>query len=544
MGYTPHVVVIGGGSTGTGVARDLAMRGLEVTLVDRGTLASGTSGAMHAVLHSGARYAVDDPTTAAACRRENRVLREIAAPYVAETGGLFAARPEDPTEYVDEAIAACEDVGIETTPLDGEALREREPTLSPDVESGFAVPDAVVDPFQLCAATARSASRYGADIRAHTRVVDLTVTDGAVESLLLRSTPPDEPATGASNLESLPADFVVNAAGPWADEVAGYADLSAPVRPTQGAMVAMDRAGLGTVVNRCRPRSQGDIAVPFGSSAILGTTESEVEGPDAVDRNPEAIDFLLSELGDLVPDVAAADPRRVYWGVRALAADGGDGPDVNGGDGTDTDPGHTTEADRLWTLVDHETSDGVWGLLTVFGGKLTTHRRIAESVADAVCAKFGIDRPCRTADIALPEPVAPAAESPDPVLCPCEGVTRSAVRAVLEDADLPTGQSLRPVVARTRAAMGACQGGRCAHRLAAELSPAATDHVVGEELDALYRRRWRGRRPVLWGGNAATAAEAYERHETLMRGETEHRRSSNPIKWDRFDAGPSEGEEA
>ena len=83
------VLVIGGGATGTGIARDLAMRGVDVTLVDRGGLGGGTSGRSHGLLHSGARYAEADAEGAEECIVENRTLRDIAGACVRETGGLF-----------------------------------------------------------------------------------------------------------------------------------------------------------------------------------------------------------------------------------------------------------------------------------------------------------------------------------------------------------------------------------------------------------------------------------------------------------------------
>lgn len=527
MGYTPHVVVIGGGSTGTGVARDLAMRGLDVTLLERGTLASGTSGAMHAVLHSGARYAVDDPEVAAACRRENRILRDIAAPCVSDTGGVFVSLPADPPGYVERAMAACEDAGIETIPLDAAGLRDHEPTLASTVTSGFTVPDAVIDPFRLCVATARSAHRFGADIRTHAAVVDIDVEGGAVSSLLVRSRDPGQETESTSTLTSIEPDYVVNAAGPAAAQVADLAGVSVPMQPAQGAMVAVDRSELKTVVNRCRPRTEGDIAVPFGSTAVLGTTDRTIEDSDAVEPNPDAVDFVLDEVGALVPRLRDARPFRAYWGVRALSpADGGE------------------RVTRHWSLHDHEARDDIWGLVTVFGGKLTIHRQIAKAVADHVCDQFGIDRPCRTAEFDLPDPIPTTDPSPpNPLLCEDEGVRRATVQAVLDDGELSPDGDLDAVRSRTRAGMGACQGGSCGHRLAAELSPAAPVSVVDRQLESFAAARWRGRRQVLWGDNLADAAMTYRHAESLRRGEADQRGAADPIEWWQFDQGPDARED-
>jgi len=118
------VLVIGGGATGTGIARDLALRGVDVTLAERGGLSSGTSGRSHGLLHSGARYAEADGREARECLEENRILRDIAGDCIRETGGLFVQLADDDPAYFEAKRDACEDVGIPTDVIDGESARE------------------------------------------------------------------------------------------------------------------------------------------------------------------------------------------------------------------------------------------------------------------------------------------------------------------------------------------------------------------------------------------------------------------------------------
>ena len=89
------MIVVGGGGTGGALAHDLALRGLAVTLLERGELTSGTTGRHHGLLHSGSRYAVNDPESAGECIAENRILRRIAPGSFEENGGLFVATDED-----------------------------------------------------------------------------------------------------------------------------------------------------------------------------------------------------------------------------------------------------------------------------------------------------------------------------------------------------------------------------------------------------------------------------------------------------------------
>ncbi|HEX9410754.1 MAG TPA: FAD-dependent oxidoreductase, partial [Actinomycetota bacterium] len=110
--FSTDVLVIGGGSTGVGVARDAAMRGFSTVLVDRGDLATGTTGRFHGLLHSGGRYVVKDPKAAEECIHENRILRRIAADCIEDTGGLFVTTPIDTPEYADRFVEGCRAAGI------------------------------------------------------------------------------------------------------------------------------------------------------------------------------------------------------------------------------------------------------------------------------------------------------------------------------------------------------------------------------------------------------------------------------------------------
>ena len=105
------VVVIGGGSTGCGIARNLAMRGIGVTLCERDGLGRGTSGRSHGLLHSGARYAESDPEGARECILESRTLKRIAGECIRDSGGYFLQVAGDDPAYFQQKRAACEDVG-------------------------------------------------------------------------------------------------------------------------------------------------------------------------------------------------------------------------------------------------------------------------------------------------------------------------------------------------------------------------------------------------------------------------------------------------
>jgi Glycerol-3-phosphate dehydrogenase len=137
MASKPHIVVIGGGSTGTGIVRDLAMRGVEVTLLEQGNLTHGTTGRMHGLLHSGGRYAVADQASVKECTIENRVLQDIATHCVEMTGGLFVKRPEDSEEYFQKKLQGCHECDIPAEVLSAEEARAVEPHLAGDIEKAI-----------------------------------------------------------------------------------------------------------------------------------------------------------------------------------------------------------------------------------------------------------------------------------------------------------------------------------------------------------------------------------------------------------------------
>src|SRR5262245_56407977 len=170
-----EVLVIGGGSTGVGVARDAAMRGFATVLVERGDLATGTTGRFHGLLHSGGRYAVKDPVAARECVVENAVLRRIATDSIEDTGGLFVSTPWDDPEFGDAFLEGCRATGVLVDEVSVADVLSREPRLDPGLARAFEVPDAAIDPWKLVSTNARSAAEHGARILPYHRVDGLEV---------------------------------------------------------------------------------------------------------------------------------------------------------------------------------------------------------------------------------------------------------------------------------------------------------------------------------------------------------------------------------
>lgn len=278
MGYTPHVLIIGGGATGVATARDLAIRGLDVTLVEEDRLTAGATGRMQGLLYSGAVAASDSPRLARQTLSENRTLRTIAAPFLVDTGGLIVEHSEDSGERLDAIREACRECDIPADELDAETARELEPTLGPEVDRALQVPDAAIDPFSLTVATAKSALAYGAEICTRARVEEILCQDGAVRGAVVRANPPAGTDPGAVDL---PGEDSESAEGESDDEAAssgqdtntpGESGKQVPGQQTKGGRTLDSDA-----LKRARERREGTSS---GDENDEGETEDSTEGVD------------------------------------------------------------------------------------------------------------------------------------------------------------------------------------------------------------------------------------------------------------------------
>lgn len=390
MTQTTTVLVIGGGGTGVGTARDLAARGVDVTLVERGGLASGTSGRSHGLLHSGARYAESDPEGAAECIRENETLRDIGGHCISETGGLFVQLEQDDPNYFETKLAACDEHGIDAEVISAEEAEARVPEISDAVERAMIVPDATIYPTRLIAANAESTVEHGGTVHTDAPVENITVSDGAIRSV----------EVGGSLNETIEPEYVVNATGAWADTLGAMAGVDFEMKPTKGVMFSVEYDGLSPVLNRCRPPADGDIIIPHEGEVVLGTTSVEVDDPDDFPEEQWEIDRMYEECGDMLPPIERGERVRTWWACRPLYA-----PDESGRG--DSGEGDERSISRDFSLLDH-TQDGVDNFASVVGGKLTTYRMMAEATADHVCAVLGVNAESTTATERLP-----GADDPD-----------------------------------------------------------------------------------------------------------------------------------
>lgn len=376
-----HVLIVGGGGTGGALAHDLTLRGLKVTLVERGEFTSGTTGRHHGLLHSGARYAVNDRESAVECIEENTILRRICPGTFEENDGLFVAVTDEDMEYHDDFVKGCAECGIPAQELTREQALALEPNLNPDLKAAVRVPDATMDAMRMPLRFFATAQRNGADLRNYMEVLELVVAQRVVSGALVR-----DHVTG--KVGEIRADLVVNATGPWSEKVAAMAGVDVPISPSPGVMLALRGRLCNMVVNRLHRSGDGDIIVPQRALSIVGTSSWTVEDPEELDVPEDHVRRMYEEGVKLIPAVRQAEFRAAWSAARPLIGSRGA-----------ADTGR--ELSRTFKTYDHAETDGVEGFLTITGGKATTLRGMAELCADVICRKLGVEAECRTRETVL-----------------------------------------------------------------------------------------------------------------------------------------------
>ena len=177
------ILIIGGGGTGAALAYDLALRGFQVILFEKGALVSGTTGRHHGLLHSGARYAVSDPYAATECIAENRILRKLVPDALEQNGGLFVALNDDDMDYRHMFLDSCQACGIPIQPIEGARAIAMEPALNSKTKRVYAVPDAVMDAWRLPMSFFAAACMHRAEIHDFCEVVGIHTAAGSVTGI-------------------------------------------------------------------------------------------------------------------------------------------------------------------------------------------------------------------------------------------------------------------------------------------------------------------------------------------------------------------------
>jgi len=382
---TYDVIVIGGGINGSGIAREAALRGLATLLIEKDDFCAGTSGRSSKLIHGGLRYLE---------HREWRLVRES----LREREALLQAFPRlvRPLPF----LAPVYDGGPHglTTLRAGMTLydlfswgksmpRHRrlskrellalEPGLSAHgLRGGFEFYDCqALFPERLCVEVAVQALAAGATALNHAQVTDLLITDGRVQGVRLRD--------GASGQEAdVLGRLVVNATGPWADRICRMANPQATPRVggTLGSHLVASRhpnqLGRHAIFGFAGADNRAFFILPWREYQLIGTTDIRYEGdPDQAQTSDAEVDYLLTETNRLLPrrPLTRTDVLYTYAGVRALP------PSEAASEG---------EITRRHVIHDHQREEGLQGLISIVGGKLTNFREVSREAIDLAARKL------------------------------------------------------------------------------------------------------------------------------------------------------------
>ncbi len=413
------LIVIGGGITGAGIARDAALRGLKVVLVDKSDFGSGTSSKSSKLIHGGLRYLQHAEFGLVFEAVSERTLLLKLAPHLVRPQ-LFLV-PTYKGHYPGRFVLGCgmwmyDALSKFAAPDRHRAFRKKgvlkiEPTLRPEgLTGGVTYYDGMTDDARLTLETLLDAQKAGAKVLSYARVRSFVEDpSGAVLGVQIADVL-DEKRT-----VTLLAKVTINSTGPWSDLVLRLLRHNQPapmVRPTKGVHIVVDAARLPTqhaVVMTVPKDGRIIFAIPWtdpeskaASRTVIGTTDTDYHGdPDRVAADAADIEYLIEAANYYFPDckLVPTDVLATWAGLRPLVMPSSDGLDAS-------------SVSREHRILSRP------GLVTIIGGKLTTYRRMAAQLLSEAYKQLQVDEPpCATNDRPLPgaTDMTPPTEEVDPV---------------------------------------------------------------------------------------------------------------------------------
>lgn len=396
------LLVVGGGITGCGIARDAAMRGLRVALVEMRDLAYGTSSRSSKLVHGGLRYLEQyEFSLVFEAVSERRILMDIAPHLVRPLGFLFPVFEDSrqPLWMISAGMWLYDGLSMFRSPkmhrkLSRRDVAKQEPALRQKGLKGAPLYyDCATDDARLTLENGLDAVRAGAVVATRAKVVGLLHDAGRLCGAKVR-------CERTGEVREVRASAVINASGPWTDAVVDMAKDGAKdlLRPTKGVHIVVDADKL-PVANAvvCFHPTDGRVlfAIPWGDQTYIGTTDTDFSGdPGEVAATLDDVDYLINAAAHYFPDnpLSRSDVISTWAGLRPLirpvSADG---------------KVHESAVSR-----EHQVIVGKDGLITIAGGKLTTYRRMAAEVVDTSVKLLRLSNK-------LPERLAPAPTDREPL---------------------------------------------------------------------------------------------------------------------------------
>jgi glycerol-3-phosphate dehydrogenase len=388
------VLVVGGGIVGAGIARDAAMRGLSVALIEQGDFASGTSSKTSKLVHGGLRYLEHGRVRLVIeSLRERQALRTIAPGLVYPLSVLLPVYAGDarPAWKISAGLWLYDllSAGRNIRPhrmLSARRALAAEPALRVDgLRAAGLYADCQMDDARVCLANVLQAAGFGAACANYVRLREFLTADGRVAGGAA-----EDVFTGRSF--EIQAHAVVNATGPWSDDIRRLSDRHAAARlsPTKGIHLIVPRLAREALFTQARKDGRMLFILPWGDYSLVGTTETQAgDSLEELAASPGEVGYLLEEVNRVLPGSRVGEEQVVatFAGARPLLASAGPAARAS--------REHRIEIDRR-------------GLVSVLGGKYTTYRLMAQQTVDLLVSRhhWKADR-CLTDQVSLLEAVQP-----------------------------------------------------------------------------------------------------------------------------------------
>lgn len=388
------VLIIGGGINGVAIARDAAQRGLSTALIEKCDFAVGTSSWNSRLIHGGLRYLEHGelPLVYESLHDRESLLR--IAPHLVEPLGFvvpFYSHNHLPGWMFHVGMMLYDALSIgKSLPVHRRLGRKQLATELPGLNktklSGAAhyYDGQIAFPERLVLETALSAHQYGADISNYVEAVEVLGGPAGVKGVTARDTLSGETF-------DIAASCVVNAAGPWVDQLDAPHGIDRQIGGTTGTHIIVDPfpgAPEACIYFEAKADNRPILVIPWNGRYLIGTTDDRFEGDAAdVKGKPEELDYLITETNLLIPEanLQASDVLFSYTGVRPLPYRPG------------AKPGSIPRSHLILT------HDNIPGLVTIVGGKLTPHISLGKQTVNKVAAVLGRPLPkSRTATAQLP----------------------------------------------------------------------------------------------------------------------------------------------
>lgn len=374
------IAIVGGGISGLSVTYFLASHGIECILIERKTLGAETTTKCAGMLHSGARYVLNDVETAKSCSKAEKDFVSFAPFAIAKEKGLFLILKDDPSLFKKQFIDGCQVAKITIEELNRKEIYKLEPGIGNNVIGGFLTPDRVLNPFILIDAFRKAFQSLPVEVLENRHFVKAEKQSSKWNILV-------------NDIDiSISVDGIINAGGPWAQEVAKPCGIPLQLRFIHGSMVVFKHKLVDRVVTRCASNQTGDVVIPTGRVCMAGSTWHARDTNKTIRISNEDIKQVCDTATLMIPMIKREEVIRGFTGVRAYL------PTMS-----HADYDRNSLISRNFVIISH-TDWPCPFFYTVLSGKLTLGINAGKKVACMILKRYGLSANTEVFSKPLPAP--------------------------------------------------------------------------------------------------------------------------------------------